>query len=98
MCRGAPDRYMYARISGAKYPPAPATSGAANGIGTDKPHVALLSDCFSNATVSTRSWTPPATRLAATIEVEPPTEPALCTRILGLPTPPSAAARHSPGI
>ena len=29
--------------------------GPANGIGTDRPHVALLSDCFSNETVSTRS-------------------------------------------
>ena len=58
MWRGAPERYMYARISGAKKPPAPATSGAANGIGTDRPHVALLSDCFSYATVSTRSWMP----------------------------------------
>ena len=93
MWRGAPERYMYARMSGAKKPPAPATSGAANGIGTDRPHVALLSDCFSYATVSTRSWTPAATSLAATIAVDPPTDPAVCTRIIGLPTAPSASAR-----
>src|SRR4029079_8506335 len=98
MWRGAPERYMYARIRGAKYPPAPATNGAWNGIGTDRPHVALLSDCFSYATVSTRSWMPAATSFAATIDVEPPPEPAVCTRIIGFPTAPSASERYSSGI
>jgi hypothetical protein len=32
---------------GAKYPPAPASSGAANGWGTDSAHMASESDCFS---------------------------------------------------
>ena len=49
--------------------------------------------CFSKATVSTRSWMPDATRWAATMAVEPPTEPAVCTRNIGLPTAPSAGAR-----
>ena len=56
------------------------------------------SDCFSKAMVSTRSWTPEATRLLATMAVEPPTEPAVCTRSIGLPTAPSASARYSSGI
>ena len=51
-----------------------------NGTGTDSAHMALDSDCFSNATVSTRSWMPASTSDAATIAVEPPTEPAVCTR------------------
>ena len=37
-------------------------------------------------------------RVAATIAVEPPTEPAVCTRSIGLPTAPSASARYSSGI
>ena len=40
---------------------------------------------------------PDGTRLAATIAVEPPTEPAVCTRIIGLPTAPArrrCTARH----
>ncbi len=49
--------------------------------------------CFSKAIVSTRSWMPAATRCEATRAVEPPTEPAVCTRNMGLPTAPSAAAR-----
>src|SRR5665213_261199 len=36
--------------------------------------------------------------LAATIAVDPPTEPAVCTRIMGLPTAPRASARYSSGI
>ena len=56
------------------------------------------SDCFSKATVSTRSWMPEATRLLATMAVEPPTEPAVWTRSSGLPTAPSASARYSSGI
>ena len=47
--------------------------------------MALDSDCFSKATVSTRSWMPAATSCDATIAVEPPTEPAVCTRNSGLP-------------
>ena len=49
--------------------------------------------CFSKATVRTRSWIPEATRCDATMAVEPPTEPAVCTRNIGLPTAPSAGAR-----
>lgn len=52
--------------------------------------MASLSDCFSKATVSTRSWTPARTRLAATMAVEPPTLPAVWTRNMGFPTAPRA--------
>ena len=38
------------------------------------------------------------TSLAATIAVEPPTLPAVCTRIIGLPAAPSASARYSSGM
>src|ERR1700710_259093 len=69
-----------------------------NGTGTDSAHIALDSDCFSNVTPSTLLWTPACTRLAATIAVEPPTEPAVCTRSSGLPTAPSASARNSSGV
>src|SRR2546423_11655777 len=61
-------------------------------------HIASLSDCFSNATVSTRRWTPAITRWAATIAVEPPTLPAVWTRSIGLPAAPRASARYSSGI
>src|SRR5438874_463320 len=64
----------------------------------DSAHMALLSDCFSKATVSTRLCTPPLTRPAATRAVEPPTLPAVCTRIMGLPVAPRASARYSSGI
>ena len=67
-------------------------------MGSVSAHMASLSDCFSNATVSTRRWIPACTRLAATRAVEPPTEPAVCTRSIGLPTAPSASARYSSGI
>ncbi len=55
MCAGAPVLAMYARQYGAKNPPAPATSGGVNGIVGESAHIALPSDCFSKATVSTRS-------------------------------------------
>lgn len=55
--------------------------------------MALDSDCFSKARVSTVRCTRDATRLEATSVVDPPTEPAVCTRIMGLPTAPSASAR-----
>ena len=48
---------------------------------------------FSKATVSTFSWVPDATRWAATMAVDPPTEPAVWTRIIGFPTAPRAGAR-----
>src|SRR5258708_14455787 len=35
---------------------------------------------------------------AATIAVDPPTDPAVCTRIIGLPVAPSASARYDSGI
>src|SRR5215831_21012242 len=41
---------------------------------------------------------PAATNFAATMLVDPPTEPAVCTRIIGLPTAPSASARYSSGM
>ena len=71
----------------------PRASGAANGWGTESAHIASESDCFSKATVSTRRWVPEVMRCAATMAVDPPTEPAVCTRIIGLPTAPSAGAR-----
>ena len=69
-----------------------------NGGVIDSAHMALDSDCFSNATASTRRCTPAWTRLAATMPVAPPTEPAVCTRSSGLPVAPSASARYSSGI
>ena len=80
-------------MCGAKYPPAPATTWMLNGGAIDSAHMALDSDCFSNATASTRRWMPACTRLAVTMPVAPPTEPAVCTRSSGLPTAPSASAR-----
>ena len=85
-------------MCGAKYPPAPATTGMLNGGAIDSAHMALDSDCFSNASASTRRCRPACTRLAATMPVAPPTEPAVCTRSSGLPTAPSASARYSSGI
>ena len=55
MWSGALVRRMYSRMVGAKYPPAPATSFCWNGMFGASAHIVLLSDCFSNATVSTRS-------------------------------------------
>ena len=49
--------------------------------------------CFSKATVSTRSWIARGHEVRATMAVEPPTDPAVCTRNIGLPTAPSAGAR-----
>jgi hypothetical protein len=98
MWLGAPDLRMYERTCGAKYPPAPACTGMANGIGIDSAHIAFDSDCFSNVTASTRRCVPDCTRLVATNPVEPPTEPAVWTRSSGLPTAPRASARASSGI
>ena len=55
--------------------------------------MALDSDCFSQPMVSTQRWTRLCTIEAATHAVEPPTEPAVWTRMIGLPTAPSASAR-----
>src|SRR5215469_1616749 len=85
-------------MCGEKYPPAPATTAMLNGGAIDSAHMAFDSDCFSNATASTRRWMPACTRLAVTIPVAPPTDPAVCTRSSGLPTAPSASARYSSGI
>ena len=60
--------------------------------------MASLSLCFSKATVSTRWWIPACTSCEATMAVEPPTEPAVCTRNSGLPVAPRASARNSSGI
>src|ERR1700741_5445942 len=61
-------------------------------------HMALDSDWFSHAIASTRRYFPDCTRLAATTPVDPPTEPAVCTRISGLPVAPMASAMNSSGI
>ncbi len=61
-------------------------------------HMAFDSDCFSHAIVRTRLYLPDCTRLAATIAVEPPTDPAVCTRINGLFVAPVASAMNSSGI
>ena len=61
-------------------------------------HMAFDSDCFSQAIASTRRYLPDFTRLAATTPVDPPTEPAVCTRISGLPVAPTASAMNSSGI
>ena len=68
------------------------------GTGTDNAHMALPSLCFSNATARTRLWTPDITCWAATMAVEPPTLPAVCTRNTGLPAAASASASHNSGI
>ena len=47
--------------------------------------------------VRTRSCTPDSMWLAATMAVDPPTDPAVCTRNSGLPTAPSASARYALG-
>ena len=74
---------------GAKYPPAPTPPLRP----PPSAQVVSPSDCFSNATVSTRLRTPDSTRWAATMAVEPPTLPAVWTRRIGLPAAPSASAR-----
>ena len=85
---------MYARMCGAKYPPAPTLPLRP----PPSPHVVSPSDCFSNPIVSTRSRTPDDTRCDATTAVDPPTLPAVCTRMIGLPAQPSASARYTSGI
>src|SRR5882672_4995974 len=85
-------------MCGAKYPPAPAPTGLVNGTGMLNAHMAFDSDCFSHAIASTRRYLPDCTRLAATTAVDPPTEPAVCTRIIGLPVAPTASAMNSSGI
>src|SRR6201991_2128632 len=98
MLRGARESLMYANTCGAKQPPAPPPTGLVNGTGIDNAHIAFDSDCFSQAIVSTRLYLPDCTRLAATTAVDPPTEPAVCTRIKGLPVAPTASAMNSSGI
>ena len=89
---------MYERTCGAKWPPAPAPTGAANGTGRLSAHIAFDSDCFSHDTASTRRKRPDCTCAVAAIAVEPPTEPAVWTRISGLPAAPRASAIISSGI
>jgi hypothetical protein len=62
-------------------------------MGSVSAHMASLSDCFSKATVRTRRWMPASISDAATRAVDPPTDPAVWTRSIGLPTAPSASAR-----
>ncbi len=76
-------------MNGANAPPAP--SDAPRPL--PSANCALPSDCFSNATASTRWCLRAWTWDAATIAVVPPTEPAVCTRNIGLPTAPSASER-----
>jgi hypothetical protein len=95
---GAFERAMYARMSGAKYPPAPATTACWNGMRTVSAHIAFASDCFSYVTTRTRRWMPPVIRLDPTMPVEPPTLPAVCTRSTGFPDAANASARYSSGI
>src|SRR5580693_3305692 len=61
-------------------------------------HMAFDSDCFSHAIARTRWYLPDFTRLAATTPVDPPTDPAVCTRISGLLVAPTASAMNSSGI
>ena len=61
--------------------------------GGESAHIALLSDCFSQDRVRTRSWIPAWIRLMATTAVEPPTLPAVWTRSRGFPVAPTASAR-----
>ena len=68
------------------------------GWGRERAQVALDSDCFSKPRVSTRRWTRDWTSEAATNAVEPPTDPAVWTRSIGLPTHPRASARYSSGM
>ncbi|SLE53205.1 Uncharacterised protein [Mycobacteroides abscessus subsp. massiliense] len=60
--------------------------------------MAFDSDCFSQASARTRRYLPDCTRLAATTPVDPPTDPAVCTRIIGFPVAPIASAMKSSGI
>ena len=71
-----------------------------NGGAMDSAHMALDSDCFSNATAMTRRCCPGLhRRLVATDgPVAPPTDPAVCTRSSGLPVAPNASVRYSSGI
>ena len=89
---------MYRRMMGEKYPPAPALMDTENGWGSERAQVALDSDCFSKPSVNTRRWMRPWIREVATNAVDPPTEPAVWTRRMGLPTQPRASARKSSGI
>ena len=68
------------------------------GCGSERAQVALDSDCFSKPRVRTRRWIRPWMSDAATSAVEPPTEPAVWTRRIGLPTHPRASARYNSGI
>ena len=62
MSSGALARRMYARMTGAKKPPAPVTLPPVNGSRIDNAHVAFDSLCFSKQTTSTRLCAPLATR------------------------------------
>ena len=69
-------------MNGANAPPAPSDAP----LPLPSANCALPSDCFSNATASTRSVLAGLDRCdAATMPVVPPTEPAVCTRNIGLP-------------
>ncbi len=76
-------------MNGAKAPPAPSEAP----FPLPRANWALPSDCFSNATASTVRCLPAWTWEAATMAVVPPTEPAVCTRNIGLPTAPRASER-----
>ena len=76
-------------MNGAKAPPAPSDAP----FPLPRANWALPSDCFSNATASTVRCLPAWTWEAATMAVVPPTEPAVWTRNMGLPTAPRASDR-----
>ena len=76
-------------MNGAKAPPAPSEAP----LPLPRANWALPSDCFSKATASTRLCFPAWTCEAATMAVVPPTDPAVWTRNMGLPTAPSASDR-----
>ncbi|CAB5039788.1 unannotated protein [freshwater metagenome] len=60
-------------------------------------HIASEQLCISQPIVRTRSCTPDSIKPEATIAVEPETDPAVCTRKIGLPTAPSASTSEYSG-
>ena len=75
MCAGAPERWMYSRHIAPKRLPVPPCQRASNGSRWSVEGPPLPSDCFSNATTSTRAWTPAETRLTPVLAATPPAFP-----------------------
>ena len=76
-------------MKGANAPPAPSEAP----FPLPRANWAFPSDCFSKATARTVRCLPAWTWEAATIAVVPPTDPAVWTRNIGLPTAPRASER-----